>query len=42
MSDNTLWWFGLSDEEIAEELAEERRQDSRPTPPGGVGVTDDF
>jgi hypothetical protein len=51
MSDNTPWWFGLSQQEIGAELAEEARQDRLAEetyrellalPEEQVGRTDEF
>lgn len=51
MSDNTLWWEGLSQEEIDVELAEDARQDRLAEeayrellsqPDAWVGHTDEF
>lgn len=48
--DNTAWWFGLTEEEVAAELAEEARQhrlaeetyQELPEPDAWVGHTDEF
>lgn len=51
MSDNTPWWFGLSEEEVEGELAEEARQNALAEeayrallemPDSSVACTDEF
>lgn len=48
MEDSTPWWFGLTEEELAAERAEEARQDRladeayRELPDDHVGYTDEF